>query len=242
MRGFAALLHRDMRGIYRDGFLAAMTAYSLVIAVASRLIVQRIPVAHIELYVAPFIILMATVLIGTVFGFALIEERETRTALLLRVLPLRPATLTTYWTAGVGGFCLVICLASAVVYGLRPANMPAFLFLTTVTALGAPVVMLLLGAIASTKIEGIAISKIISGSSILLATVFVLPPKWHVGLIWYPWYWLYVGLLEAYAGPEVAGSLAVRPPALPLWAFAIVPLGMSLWGVVVLVRRYRQVV
>ena len=76
----------------------------------------------------------------------------------------------------------------------------------------------------------------------LLAVVFVLPPKWHVGLIWYPWYWLYVGLLDAYAGPEVAGSLVVRPPAVPLWAFAIVPLAMSLGGVVVLVRRYRQVV
>jgi hypothetical protein len=44
MSGFAALLRKDVRGIYRDGFLVAMTVYSLVIAGASRVIVRWIPV------------------------------------------------------------------------------------------------------------------------------------------------------------------------------------------------------
>lgn len=242
MNGFAALFRRDVRGIYRDGFLVAMTAYSLVIAAAARVIVRWIPVAHVELYVAPFIILSATALIGIVFGFGLIEERETRTSLLMRVLPVSPGTLTTYWTVVVGGFGLAISLASALVFGLRPANMAAFLVLSAVAALGVPVVMLLLGTLATNKIEGLAVSKIISGSSLLLAIVFVLPSTWHGSLYWYPWYWIYVGLLGAYAGPDVAGVLVVDQAPVPLLAHAVVPLGVSALGIAWLVRRYRRIV
>ena len=242
MSGFAALFRRDMRVIYRDRFLVAVTAYSLVIAAVSRVVVRRVPVAHVELYVAPFIILTATALIGLVFGFALIEERETRTSLLMRVLPVKSAMLTTYWTVVVGGFCLAINLASAVIYGVRPAHLPAFLLLCSVSALGAPVVMLLLGALASNKIEGLAVGKIISGSSLLLAGVFVLPSTWHAGLFWYPWYWIYLGLLEAYAGHDLAIALAVQPLPVPLWVHAVVPFVASVLGIALLVRRYGRVV
>jgi hypothetical protein len=242
MSGFAALFRRDIRGIYRDGFLVAMTVYSLVIAAASRVIVRWIPVPHVELYVAPFIILTATALIGLVFGFALIEERETRTSLLMRVLPVSPATLTTYWAVVVGGFCLAIGLASALIYGVRPVHMAAFLLLCSVAALGAPVVMLVLGTLASNKIEGLAVGKIISGSSLLLVVVFVLPPSWHVMLFWYPWYWIYVGLLKAYAGQDLAGALAVNQLPVPLVAYAVVPFVVSVWGMIVLVQRFRRVI
>jgi hypothetical protein len=242
MRAFAALLRRDFRGIYRDGFLVAMTLYSLVIAAVSRVIVGWVPVAHIDLYVAPFIILTSTALIGLVFGFGLIEERETRTSLLMRVLPVSPAALATYWTVVVGGLCLAISLICALIYGVRPARMAPFLVLCASAAIGAPVVMLLLGALASNKIEGLAVGKVISGSSLLLAAVFVLPPHWHVLLSWYPWYWIYVGLLEAYAGPDLAGLLTVTPLPVPLLVYAAVPFVVSAAGIVLLVRRYRRVI
>ena len=59
MSKFVALLQRDVRGIYRDGFLVMMTAYTLVIAVAARIVLQWVPIEHIEVYVAPFIIIAA---------------------------------------------------------------------------------------------------------------------------------------------------------------------------------------
>jgi hypothetical protein len=102
--------------------------------------------------------------------------------------------------------------------------------------------MLLLGALASNKIEGLAVGKVISGSSLLLAAVFVLPPNWHVSLSWYPWYWIYLGLLDAYAGVDRAGLLAVTPLRLPLWAYVVVPTVLNAAAIVLLVRRYRRVV
>ena len=240
MSKFLALLQRDVRGIYRDGFLVMMTAYNLLIAVAARIVLRWVPIENIEVYVAPFIIITACSLVGLVFGFALVEERETQTWLLMRVIPISQRTLAAYWLVAVGGFCFVIALLSALIYGLAPASVAGVLVFAAVTAVGAPVVMLLLGALASNKIEGMAVGKIISGSSLLLVPVFVLPSEWHVAVMWYPWYWLYLGLLRVYAGPELAPVLAVRWPPVPLWAQAVIPLVLSLFALVFLTRRYRR--
>ena len=240
MSKFVALLQRDVRGIYRDGFLVMMTAYTLVIAVAARIVLRWVPIEHIEVYVAPFIIIAACSLVGLVFGFTLVEERETQTWLLLRVIPISHRTLAAYWLVAVGGFCFVITLLSALIYGLAPASVLGVVVFAAVTAVGAPVVMLLLGALASNKIEGMAVGKIISASSLLLVPVFVLPSEWHVAVMWYPWYWLYLGLLRVYAGPELAPALAVRWPAVPLWAQAVIPLVLSVFALVLLTRRYRR--
>ncbi|MCH7717803.1 MAG: hypothetical protein IH876_16915, partial [Gemmatimonadetes bacterium] len=50
MSKVAALLRRDVRGIYRDGFLVMMSLYTLGIAVAMRVLVRWISIEHIELY------------------------------------------------------------------------------------------------------------------------------------------------------------------------------------------------
>jgi fluoroquinolone transport system permease protein len=238
----AALLRRDLRGIYRDSFLVMMSLYTLGIAAVTRLLVRWIPIEHIELYVAPFIPVTASALIGLVFGFALIEERESRTWLLMRVVPVSQATLTAYWIVAVSGFCMGVSLVSAAIYGLAPAAWGGFLLLTAATSVGAPLVMLLLGALASNKLEGMAVGKIISSSMLLLIGIFVLPVQWHLALVWYPGYWIYLGLLRAYAGPHMAASLAVHWPPVPTWGYPIIPLVLFALAITFLVRRYRRVV
>jgi fluoroquinolone transport system permease protein len=239
MRKLTALLIRDVRGIYRDGFLVMVTVYSLVLAALTRVVVGWIPIDHIQLYIAPGIVLIGSGLIGMVFGFALIEERETQTWLLMRVVPLRQWVITSYWIVAAGTLCFVVSVLSAVIYGVRPSNLPMFISLTAVAALGAPLVMLLLGALASNKIEGLAVGKILSSSFLLVVAVFVLPAAWHPLLYWYPWYWIYVGLLRAYAGPDVSAALAVEWPPVPPWVILTLPLLSSLVAIGWLARRYR---
>jgi fluoroquinolone transport system permease protein len=241
MNKVAALLRRDLRGIYRDGFLVMMSLYTLGIAAVTRLLVQWIEIEHIELYVAPFIPVTASALIGLVFGFALIEERESKTWLLMRVVPINQTTLTAYWIAAVSGFCMVVSFVSAAIYGLAPAAWGGFVLLTVATSVGAPLVMLLLGALATNKIAGMAVGKIISSSMLLLIGIFVLPVQWHVALMWYPGYWIYLGLLRAYAGPHMAASLAVHWPLVPTWGYATIPVVLSGLAISLLVRRYRRV-
>jgi fluoroquinolone transport system permease protein len=235
-----ALLRRDLRGIYRDGFLTMMTGYSLVIALGTRIVVHWIHVPHIELYVAPFVVIAACLLVGVVFGFGLIEERETATWLVMRVTPVSHAAMVGYWVLAVSGFCFVIAIASALIYGVAPFRVGWFLALTAAAALGAPLVMLVLGAFASNKIQGLAMSKIVSSSSLLLVIPFVLSTPFQVLLLWYPWYWLYLGLLRAYSGPEVAPMLAVAWPTTPAWLFLVAPVLLSLVGIVILAGRLRR--
>ena len=125
---------------------------------------------------------------------------------------------------------------------MAPAEWGGFLLLTVVQSVGAPLVMLLLGALASNKIEGMAVGKIISSSMLLLIGIFVLPVQWHVALMWYPGYWIYLGLLRAYAGPNMAASLAVHWPSVPTWGYAVIPLVLCGVAITMLVRRYRRVV
>jgi fluoroquinolone transport system permease protein len=231
------LLRRDMRGIYRDRFLLLLAGYALGLAVITRVAVRWVPILHIELYIAPMVIVFAGSLIGLVGGFTMIEERETGTALLLRVLPLSRARLTAYWIVTVTTFCGAVTLASATLYGLRPQDVGSFALLVLAASLSAPLIMLLLGAVATNKIEGIAIGKIISGSALVLISLFVLPANWQLLLIWYPWYWVYLGLLRAYAGAELASTLAVPWLAFPTWAYIIVPVFLQIAAIVALARR-----
>ena len=52
--------------------------------------------------------------------------------------------------------------------------------------------------------------------------------------------WLYLGMLRVYAGPELAPALAVRWAPVPLWAYAVIPLALSLCALWLLARRYRR--
>ena len=88
MSKIGALVRKDARGIYRDGFLLYMCAYVPLVAIASRLGVPWIPVENLALYLAPWLVTLGGSIAAIIFGFGLIEERERQTLLLLRVLPL----------------------------------------------------------------------------------------------------------------------------------------------------------
>ena len=240
MSKLAALIQRDARGIYRDGFLMSMALYPLLIALAIRLLVPWIPIEHIGLYLAPTVILAASMLIGSVLGFALIEERENRTSLLLRVLPLSQAALFAYLTTSSSLLSLLASLAGALIYGRAVVEPAYFLLMATVGALFAPLVMLVLGAAAANKIEGLALSKIVSTTAIVPALAFVLPPSWQLLLSWHPVYWVYLGLLRAYAGDAALSSLAIHWPGFPSWTYVMAPLLLSGVGIVGLVALYRR--
>ena len=240
MSKLAALIQKDARGIYRDGFLLSTSLYPLLLAGVIRLLVPWIPIEHIGLYLAPAVILAASSLIGSVLGFALIEERENRTSLLLRVLPLPQAALFAYLATSSGLLSLLASLAGAGVYGHAVVEPAYFLLMATVSALLAPLMMLILGAAAANKIEGLALSKVVSTTMVVPALAFVLPPSWQLLLTWHPVYWIYLGLLRAYAGDATLPTLAIHWPGFPVWTYVIAPLLLSGVGILGLIGLYRR--
>jgi predicted permease len=91
-----ALLAKDLRGILRDRLLFFLLAYSVVLAAIARVVVPLIPVEGLGLYLAPAVVIIGTLLVGSVLGLLLVDEREAKTWLLLRVLPVSDASLGLY--------------------------------------------------------------------------------------------------------------------------------------------------
>ena len=130
-------------------------------------------------------------------------------------------------------------VAAAMLYGYPVADWPAFVFMLVASALAAPLVMLALGARAKNKIEGLAVSKIISAAGILPVLLFFGPASWQLVAVWCPLYWLYLGLLQAYAGDPTRFDV-VNWPAYPTWLPGVASIALSFVGMAMLVRMYTR--
>jgi fluoroquinolone transport system permease protein len=239
MSKIGALLWKDARGIYRDGFLLYMCVYAPLIAIAARLGVPWIPIESMPLYLAPWLVTLGGSLAAIVFGFGVIEERERQTLLLLRVLPLSRAAHFAYLVITTGLLSCALGLAVAVIFGQPIADLPGFLLMLVVSSLVAPLGMLMLGVVAANKIEGMAVAKVVSSMSIVPALVFVVPSPWQILLAWSPHYWVYLGLLRAYAGEAQLASLAVHWPGHPGWLEPLAATMLCLGGIALLARIHR---
>lgn len=240
MNKVSSLLWKDARSIYRDGFLLLLVFYPPVLSLGLRFGIPWIPVEHIELYLAPAPVMIASLHIGILLGFGLIEEREFQTFLLLRVLPLPQRMLFGYVAGTTGLLAFLVGLCDAMLYGQPIAQPLMFGGLIIANAFTAPLIVLLLGVAAANKLEGFAVSKILGGVLFVSALPFVLPLPWQLLVAWIPFYWLYLGLLQAYAEGSQLMSLAVYWPGFPRWSFVVVPVVINLAGSLFLIQQYQR--
>jgi fluoroquinolone transport system permease protein len=240
MSKIALLLQKDFRVIYRDGFMSLIFVLPAIIALAARIGAGIVPIEHIELYVAPMVVMASGTVLGSILGFSLIEEREQNTWLLLRVLPLSEPQLFGYLAGATGVLTLLMLLLGFAVYGLLPAEPALFASLVLASTPFTGLFMLMLGATTKNKIEGMAIGKVLGSVGWVPLLAFVLPAPWQVLLWWNPLYWLYLGLLKAFAGSERMSELAIYWPGYPTWTFVVIPFVLSVAGFVVLARIYRR--
>lgn len=217
MSRFAALWVRDARGIRRDAFLVFLCLYVPALAVGLRAGLPVVAIGDLDLYLAPWVVVFGGTSVGMIFGFQLVEERESGAAVALRVTPLSPGDYFAYLslTTGVLGFALGG--VAAVLYGLPVRSLPHFLVALAASAAIAPLAALFLGAIARNTVEALALAKVGSMLSLTPALLFVLPPAWQTLLAWSPHYWVTRALLRAYASDERLAALPLYWAPLPAW-------------------------
>ena len=240
MSKLVALLQKDFRVVWRDGFIAFMLVYPALIAVACRLLVPLLPIEHVELYAAPIVAMAAATVLGMLLGYALIEEREQQTWLLLRVLPLSQLALWGYVGAVSATLTVCMTLVAVLCYGLVPAQPLQLAIMVGVSSGSAPLLMLIMGAATENKVEGLAIGKVVSSAGILPLLIFVLPPAWQVLLWWLPTYWIYLGFIVAYADPALIPELSLHWPGHGFPVLALVPAALTLTATAWLARVYRR--
>lgn len=239
MGAWLALAWKDARVVYRDRLLLLIAVMTLVLAAGMRLVVRFVPVTDIDLYLAPAAPLLAPMMLGIVLGFGLIEEREQGTWLLLRVLPLSWRSWLAYLLGTSATLSFLLGLGAAWIYR-PPAHALFAVVMIASGALTGPAMMLALGAFSRNKIEGTAVQKLMNSLGLVPLIAFFVPPPWQVMLGgWCPWYWLYIGLLRAYAEepsslsrilwPDVSAGLLIAAPAV-----------LSVGAALALAGRYRR--
>ncbi|MCL4868781.1 MAG: hypothetical protein KJ063_07430 [Anaerolineae bacterium] len=188
----------DLRLVRRDSFLVGMTALAVVDALlvrwitplATEWLAPRMDLTpYYPLIVSYMVLLVAPVLLGTVFGFLLIEEKDENTLVALQVTPLPMRGFLLYRMGIAMALSFVIVMISLPLTGLVSLSGPLLLVVLS-TAPIAPLIAILYATFAENKVQGFGFLKAIGTLNIIpIAAYFVgLPWQYLIGVV-YPFYW-----------------------------------------------------
>jgi fluoroquinolone transport system permease protein len=208
-----ALMHADSRLLWRDPLLGWVLLLPFGVALLLRILVPRIGDAlHAAngFDVTPYhplimggYLMTAPGIVGMVIGFLLLDERDARTLLALRVTPLSMRRYLAYRiTAPLAAGTVATLLGYALV-GLTPLAFRVLLPIALVAGLWAPLLALVLATAAPNKVAGFAVMKVLNSVNLLPIASFFLPvpSQFVAGIL--PSYWPMRALWSAAAGETV---------------------------------------
>lgn len=192
----------DAKLIRRDSFLVFMFLFALSIAVilrfllplAERLLAENgvlpnasFPVTLAAFYpmiVAYMVLYTGALMVGTIFGFALLDEKDddTLTAMLVTPVPPRQYALYRAGLPAVLAFVVILVMLLIVNQALLPLWQLALL--AAGGACAAPIITLFFAIVAENKVQGFAYSKFtgVAGWTIILGWFAPEPLQWLLGL------------------------------------------------------------
>jgi len=192
----------DVKLIGRDRFLLVMGVFALYIAVVLRfglpwlntylaehgvLPSDTIALSLADVYpmlVAFFALFEGALLVGGIFGFMLLDEKDDHTiqAMLVTPVPLRQYLLYRVLAPVLLGFLIV----TGMVLFINQALVPLWqlLLIAAGASLGAPIASLFFATFAQNKVQGFAVAKFagIAGWVILIGWFVAEPWQWLFGL------------------------------------------------------------
>ena len=201
----------DVKVIGRDSFMMMMFSYVMVMAVILRFLLpwlnnyllenEVLPVefqgielvALTDIYpmlVAYFTIYLGAVLVGVIFGFMLLDEKDDNT---IKAMLVTPVSLNQYILYRVGvpaviGFFGVI----AAMLIINQALVPFWQLIPVATgaAITAPIATLFFASFAENKVQGFAMSKFIGVSGMIIFIGWFIPEPWQWLLGLFPPFWI----------------------------------------------------
>ena len=198
----------DAKIIGRDRFLIFMFIFVIYIAVTLRYLLpwantylaengvmpgETIPISLADVYpmlVVYMAVYTSALLVGTVFGFVLLDEKDHNT---LKAMLVTPVPLNRYVLYRVGG---PVILAFFIIIGsvlfINQAVLPLWqlALIAAGGALTAPIISLFFATFAENKVQGFAYSKFggVSGWAFLIGWFIPEPWQWLIGL--FPPFWI----------------------------------------------------
>jgi fluoroquinolone transport system permease protein len=207
-KAWAAFGRNDIRGTYRDPLLwmivlAPVTwtvGVVVLVPMFTEMLSQRYGfdlVPYYPLVLTAFLQLTSITITGAIAAFLVLDEVDAGTLTALRVTPVPLSTLFVYRAATVMVVTTIYVMATLSFSGiLEPGLVPALIPIGLLSGLSAIVTLLLIASVASNKIQGIAMVRVLG---MLIAglpclpwfihsgwnlTFGVLPPYWAAKAFW----------------------------------------------------------
>jgi fluoroquinolone transport system permease protein len=229
----------DAMSIRRDALLRWIVALPLLIALLVRfflpVIIERLEnTLHFsfgDFYqaIASYaLLIIAPVMCGMVIGFLLLDERDDRTLLALRVTPLPPGGYMAWRLSLPMLLSVAGTLAAFLLSGLSQPGVPGLLSCALATAPVAPLVALALAVFAQNKVQGFALVK--------ASSVFQMAPlvAYFVGAEWQPAFWTF----PTYWPAKLLWTLQTGGGN--AWLYMAAGLGYQLSLLFILLRRFNR--
>ncbi|MCA9959928.1 MAG: hypothetical protein KC443_12880 [Anaerolineales bacterium] len=236
---FRALGPIDTRSVRRDSLLRWILLLPLVIALASRWLLpllitqaEALLALPLRVYYPPImsyaLIALVPFMVGMVIGFLLLDQRDDRTLLALQVTPLSLNNYLFYRLALPMFISLIVTVVTIPISGLVHMNLGQLLLAALVAAPQAPLVALVLAAIAQNKVQGFALTK--------ASGVVMLPPI-IAYFIHSPWQ-IAIGIVPTYWPAKVLWALQAGTP---VWGYLLGGMVYQLLLLLWLARRFNRV-
>ena len=167
-KALAAFGRNDIRGTYRDPLLVMIVVapiiWTLGVVILAPLFTEMLAeryefdlVPYYPLVLTAFLLLTSIVIAGGLGAFLVLDEVDAGTLTALRVTPVPLSTFFAYRAGTVMVVTTVYVVATMSLSGiLEPALIPALIPIGLLAGLSAVVTLLLIVAVASNKIQGIA--------------------------------------------------------------------------------------
>ena len=214
-----ALIGADSRLLWRDPLLGWVLLMPFGLALLLRLLIPRIEEALFTangFELAPYhplimggYLMTAPAIVGMVIGFLLLDERDARTLMALRVTPLSMRRYLAYRIALPLTVGILTTIAGYPLVGISPLPFASLVPIAIVAGLWAPLLALLLGTAAPNKVAGFAVMKVLNSLNLVPVAAFFLPLpiQFVAGVL--PSYWPMRALWSATAGADYAPQLAI---------------------------------
>lgn len=224
-RALAAFARNDVRGTYRDPLLVMIVLAPVIWTIGVVLLVPRVTallserygfdlVPYYPLILTALLLLTSIIIAGALAAFLVLDEVDAGTLTALRVTPVPLSTFFAYRAGTVMVVTTVYVVATLSFSGMvEPSVIPTLVPIGLLAGLSAVVTLLLIVAVASNKIQGIAMVRalgmLIAGlpclpwfiDSTWNLAFGVLPPYWPAKAFWVAsdhgtwWPYLLVGVL-----------------------------------------------
>lgn len=213
-----ALMHADSRLLWRDPLLGWVVLLPFGMALLLRVLIPKASDGLSAAYgfdLAPYhslimggYLMTAPGIVGMVIGFLLLDERDARTLMALRVTPLSMRRYLAYRIALPLMVGILATLTGYPLVGITPLPFASLVPIAIVAGLWAPLLALVLATAAPNKVAGFAVMKVLNSVNLLaIASFFLpLPIQFVAGVL--PSYWPMRALWSAAAGDDFGVQLA----------------------------------